>query len=84
MRFRTLLGIGLVTTCLWSVGCTAEVEDKGEAPSVDVDPGQMPDVDVDPAKVEVSSDTQQVVTPDVDITPTEGDDTAASDTARRP
>ena len=29
----------------------------------------MPKVDVDPANVEVSTDTQTVVTPDVDVTP---------------
>ena len=83
MRFRTLLGIGLMTTSLGLMGCTAEVEDKGEAPSVEVDPGQMPDVDVDPSKVEITSDTQQVVTPEVKVTPTEGDDPDTDTTAKQ-
>jgi hypothetical protein len=64
-----LFGLSMVATA-----CTAKVEDKGEAPSVDVDGGRAPSVDVDPAKVEVSQDTQQVVTPKVNVTPTEGDD----------
>jgi len=81
MRFRTLIGVGLVTTSLFAVGCTAEVEDKGEAPSVDVDPGRAPDIDVDPAKVEVGTDTQQVITPDVDIVPS--GDSARDTTAAR-
>ena len=83
MRFRTLIGIGLVSTGLVTMGCTAEVEDKGEAPAVDVDPGRMPEVDVDPSKVEISSDTQQVVTPEVKVTPTEGDDPDTDTTAKQ-
>lgn len=80
MRIRMLLGIGLLTTSLFTVGCTAKVEDEGEAPSVDVDPGRAPDIDVDPAKVEVNADTQQVITPDVDIVPA---DSTADTTAHR-
>lgn len=47
--------------------CTAEVEDEGEMPEVNVEGGRMPDVDVDPARVEVGTDTQTVVVPDVDV-----------------
>ena len=47
--------------------CTAEVEDPGEAPDVDVEGGRAPDIDVDPADVDISTDTQQVIVPDVDI-----------------
>lgn len=49
--------------------CTAEVEEEGQLPDVDVQGGQMPEVDVDPANVDVttSTDTTQVVTPDVDV-----------------
>ena len=53
--------------------CTAEVEEEGDLPNVEVtDEGNMPQVDVDPANVNVSTDTQQVVTPDVDVTAPEG------------
>ena len=51
--------------------CTAEVEDTGKAPDVDVSGGEAPRVDVDPARVEVGSDTNTVVTPNVNVTPTD-------------
>ncbi len=55
--------------------CTAEVEEEGDLPNVEVtDEGEMPEIDVDPVDVDVSTDTQTVVTPDVDVTPTEGND----------
>lgn len=54
--------------------CTAEVEEEGKLPDVDVQAGEVPEIDVDPARVEVGQDTHRVVTPDVDIVPTEGDD----------
>jgi hypothetical protein len=65
-------------------GCSVKVEDKGRAPDLgEGDPGELPKVDIDPAKVEISSDTQQVVTPEVKVTPIEGNDSAADrDSAR--
>lgn len=54
--------------------CTAEVEEEGSMPEVEVKGGDLPEVDVDPARVEVTTDTQQVVTPEVNVTPTEGND----------
>lgn len=48
-------------------GCTADVEDEGEMPEVNVEGGEMPEVDVDPARVEVGTDTQMVEVPDVDV-----------------
>lgn len=48
--------------------CTAEVEDPGSLPDVDVQGGEMPQIDVDPARVDISTDTQQVIVPDVDVT----------------
>lgn len=47
--------------------CTADVEDSGELPDVDVEGGRAPEVDVDPADVDITTDTQQVVVPDVDV-----------------
>ncbi|HEX2205837.1 MAG TPA: hypothetical protein VHG91_21160 [Longimicrobium sp.] len=64
----------LLAAALAAGACTAEVEEEGRAPDVDVQPGELPEVDVDPARVEVGQDAQKVVTPDVDIVPTEGDD----------
>lgn len=47
--------------------CTADVEDEGELPDVDIQGGEAPDIDVNPADVDITTDTQQVVVPDVDI-----------------
>ena len=55
--------------------CTAEVEEEGDLPNIEVtDEGNLPEVDVDPVDVDVTTDTQTIVTPDIDVTPTEGDD----------
>jgi hypothetical protein len=51
--------------------CTAKVEDTGKAPDVDVSGGEAPKVDVDPARVDVGTDTNTVVTPNVNVTPTD-------------
>lgn len=69
MRIRTMLGVALLSAGLALTGCTAEVEQEGELPDVDVSGGQVPEVDVDPARVEVGQDTNTVITPDVDVTP---------------
>lgn len=47
--------------------CTAEVEQEGELPDVDVEGGRAPEMDVNPADVDITTDTQQVVVPDVDV-----------------
>jgi len=60
-----LLAGGLALTS----ACTAKVEDEGELPRVHVEEGRAPQVDVEPARVEVSTDTQQVVTPEVHVVP---------------
>lgn len=52
---------------LFIAGCTAEVEDEGSLPDVDVQGGEMPEVDVDPARVEVGTDTQTIEVPDIDV-----------------
>jgi hypothetical protein len=66
MRF---LATALMMAAL--AACTAEVEDRGEPPRIDVEPGRAPDVDIRPAQVEVNRDTQTVVVPDVDVRPAE-------------
>ncbi|HYW06538.1 MAG TPA: hypothetical protein VE913_06265 [Longimicrobium sp.] len=70
MKIRNWMGVALLAV---SVGaCTAEVKDKGALPDVDVSGGRAPDVDVDPANVEVTTDTQTIVTPEVNVTPANG------------
>jgi hypothetical protein len=63
------LAIGCLAATLAIGACTAEVEDEGELPDVDVSGGEAPNVDVDPANVDVTTgtDTNTVVTPDVDV-----------------
>ena len=51
--------------------CTAKVEDEGKMPDVEVKGGEAPTVDVDPARVEMGTDTNTVVTPNVNVTPTD-------------
>ena len=51
--------------------CTAKVEEEGKMPDVDVSGGQAPKVDVDPARVEVGTDTNTVITPNVNVVPTD-------------
>jgi hypothetical protein len=72
IMLKKLMTIAAMALLMGSVACTADVEDEGKAPSVEVKGGEMPEVDVDPANVEVSTDTQQVVTPEVNVTPAEG------------
>lgn len=66
---KRLMTMAALALTLGAMACTAKVEDEGKAPDVDVSGGEMPKVDVDPANVEVSTDTQTVVTPDVNVTP---------------
>jgi hypothetical protein len=72
--FKRLMTVAALALAMGAMACTAEVEEEGKAPDVDVSGGEMPKVDVDPANVEVTTDTQTVVTPEVNVTPTEGND----------
>lgn len=62
-----LLPLALVGLSLGA--CTAEQTEEGELPNVEVEGGNMPEYDVDAADVDVTTDTQTVVTPDVEVTP---------------
>ena len=67
--FKRLMTLAALALTMGAMACTAKVEEEGKAPDVDVSGGEMPKVDVDPANVNVSTDTQTVITPDVDVTP---------------
>lgn len=69
MNAKRLFWVPVLAAGLVMGGCTAEKTQEGELPDVDVQGGQLPEYDVDAADVTVSTDTQQVVTPDVDVTP---------------
>lgn len=62
-------GFGLIALA-GILACTAEQTEEGELPEVQVtDSAALPQYDVDPANVNVGTDTQTVVTPDVDVVP---------------
>ena len=61
IRFVAGLAAGLA---LAVAACTADVEDPGELPEVDVEAGELPAVDVD-----VTTDTQTVRVPEVEVNP---------------
>ncbi len=69
MHFMRIFGIVALSAALGA--CTAEVEDPGSLPDIDVEGGEMPRVDVDPVDVDISTDTQVVVVPDIDINRTD-------------
>jgi hypothetical protein len=61
----------LAAVVMSAAACTAKVEDEGKLPDVDVKGGEAPKVDVAPARVNVGTDTNTVVTPEVNVTPTD-------------
>jgi hypothetical protein len=63
--------VAVAAVAISAGACTAKVEDEGKLPDVDVSGGQAPQVDVDPANVNVGTDTNTVVTPSVNVTPTD-------------
>ena len=69
MKISRWIGVSMIAAALTAGACTADVEDEGELPDVDVSGGEAPKVDIDPADVNVttSTDTNTVVTPDVDV-----------------
>lgn len=69
MRAKRLFWVPVLATGLVVAGCTAEKTQDGEMPEVNVEGGQLPKYDVDAADVTVTTDTQTVVVPDVEVTP---------------
>ena len=67
--FKRMMTVAALALTMGAMACTAKVEEEGKMPDVDVQGGEMPKVDVDPANVEVTTDTQTVVTPEVNVTP---------------
>jgi hypothetical protein len=68
MRGAKILAVAMAAM-LAGAACTAEVEEEGEMPEVNVEGGKAPNIDVDPARVEVGTDTSTVVTPEVNVEP---------------
>lgn len=69
MRISKLAIVPALAAVFALGACTAEQTEEGEMPEVNVEGGNLPEYDVDPARVEITTDTQHIVTPDVDIEP---------------
>ena len=72
MRAKRHFWIPVLAAGLVIGGCTAEQTQEGKLPDVDVKGGQVPEYDVDAAEVQVTQDTQQVVTPNIDVKAPDG------------
>ena len=62
--------LSLMVAPLFALGlaaCDVDQTEEGDLPDVDVEGGAVPEYDVDAADVDVGTDTQTVITPDVDI-----------------
>ncbi len=68
MRGAKILAVAFAAL-LAGTACTAEVEEEGSLPNVEVEGGEAPKIDVDPANVSVGQDTSTVVTPEVNVEP---------------
>ena len=67
---KTRKFLSLLVAPLFAFGlaaCDVDQTEEGSLPDVDVEGGQVPEYDVDAADVDVGTDTQQVITPDIDI-----------------
>ena len=69
MRIRNLIWVPALGALVTMGACNVEQTREGEAPEVNVEGGQVPAYDVDAPDVVVTEDTQQVVTPDIEVTP---------------
>ena len=77
MKIRIL---GALLTPLFALGvaaCDVDQTEEGSMPEVEVEGGNLPEYDVDAADVNVGTDTQQVIVPDVDVTDPDANDTTA-------
>lgn len=69
MSAGRLLWVPLLVMGLVVVGCRAEQTEEGEVPDVRVEGGELPEYDVEAAGVDVTTDTQVIETPEVEVTP---------------
>ena len=67
---KTRKFLSLLVAPLFAFGlaaCDVDQTEEGSLPDVDVEGGQVPEYDVDAADVDVGTDTQTVVTPDINV-----------------
>ena len=67
---KTRKFLSLLVAPLFAFGlaaCDVDQTEEGSLPDVDVEGGQVPEYDVDAADVDVGADTNQVITPDINV-----------------
>lgn len=69
MRIAKLAMIPVLAATFAIGACDVDKTEEGNLPDVDVQGGNLPEYDVDAPDVNVTTDTTQVVTPDIDIDP---------------
>jgi hypothetical protein len=67
MKLRNLALIPALGAVFMLGACDVDKTEEGDMPEVDVQGGNLPEYDVETADIEVTTDTQTIVTPDVDI-----------------
>jgi hypothetical protein len=68
MNTRKILTLVLAPVFAFGLAaCDVDQTQEGDLPDVDVEGGQVPEYDVDAADVDVGTDTQTVITPDIDV-----------------
>ena len=74
MRRQTSLLLSALALTAAMGACSVEKTEEGKAPDVDVNAegAKLPEYNVEAADVNVTTDTQQVVTPEINVTPPSG------------
>lgn len=67
MRISKLAVVPALVAVFALGACDVDQTEEGEMPEVNVEGGNLPEYDVETADIEVTTDTQTIVTPDVDI-----------------
>jgi hypothetical protein len=67
MRIKALSALLAPVLAFGVAACDVDQTQDGDLPEVDVEGGQLPEYDVDPADVDVGTDTQRVIVPDIDV-----------------
>lgn len=71
MRRNLVAATVIPAFALFFGACEVRQTQDGDLPDVNVEGGALPEYDVDPARVNVGTDTQTVIVPDIDITTTD-------------
>ena len=73
MKFRLLSAVFAPALLFGLAACDVDQTREGEMPDVEVEGGQLPEYEVETPDIDVRTDTQRVIVPDVDVRPPDGD-----------